>query len=185
MVAYPRKETRRIIRKSCSLCIEDRIFLHRKSYSYRQGLQEPRTCLILRFLAAGRPWQYSYRKVSWRVPLSRNSSVTGGAKGDRTPDLRATRAPGGIEPPGRARVEGRSARNDLLFVATFAAPVMLLSSVDSVVAIPLLAPLPALLVALLFALAAVRRCPLLRLARLFLGSLCTIGGFLVSLIPIL
>ncbi len=43
------------------------------------------------------------------------------------------------------RAGDRSARNDLLFVAGFAAFVVLLS-VDSTGAIPLLAPLPALLV---------------------------------------
>ena len=67
------------------------------------------------------------------------------------------------------RVGGKSARNDLLFVAGFAAFVVLLS-VDSTGAVPLLAPLPALLVGLLFALAAVRRSALLCLAGLSLGS---------------
>lgn len=78
------------------------------------------------------------------------------------------------------RADGRSARNDLLLVAVFAAFVVLYS-VDSTGAIPLLAPLPALLVGLLFALAAVRRSPLLRLAGLSLGTLYVVAGVLVSL----
>lgn len=78
------------------------------------------------------------------------------------------------------RADGRSARNDLLFVAGFAAFVVL-SSVDSMGAIPLLAPLPALLVALLFALAAIRRSPLLRLAGLLLGVLYVLAGVLLAL----
>ena len=86
----------------------------------------------------------------------------------------------GTEPPGRAKAEGRSARNDLLFAACFAALVVLLSA-DCVGAVPLLAPLPALLVALLFALTAVRRGPLLRLAGLSLGVLYAVAGVLVSL----
>ena len=86
----------------------------------------------------------------------------------------------GTEPPGRARAEGRSVRNDLIFSACFAAFVVLLS-VDSTGAVPLLAPLPALLVALLFALAAVRRGPLLRLAGLSLGILYAVAGVLVTL----
>ncbi|HVF01092.1 MAG TPA: hypothetical protein VNA27_07105 [Rubrobacteraceae bacterium] len=79
------------------------------------------------------------------------------------------------------RAGGRSACNDLLFVAGFAAFVVLLS-VDSTGAAPLLAPLPALLVALLFALAAVRRSALLRLAGLSLGVLYAVAGVLVSLV---
>lgn len=63
---------------------------------------------------------------------------------------------------------GRSTRNNLHFIAVFAALVVLFS-VDSTGAIPLLASLPALLVVLLFALAAVRRSALLRLAGLVLG----------------
>lgn len=86
----------------------------------------------------------------------------------------------GTEPPGRARIEGRSVRNDLLFVAAFAAFVVLLS-VDSTGAVPLLAPLPALLVALLFALAAVRRSLLLRQAGLVFGTLYVLAGVLISL----
>ena len=58
--------------------------------------------------------------------------------------------------PARDRAEGKDARNDLLFSAAFATFVVLLS-VDSTGKVPLFAPLPALLVALLFALAAVRR----------------------------
>ena len=84
-------------------------------------------------------------------------------------------------PPERARAEGRVARNELLLSATFAALVVLLS-VDSTGAIPLLAPLPALLVALLFALAAVRRSAPLRVAGLSLGVLYTVAGLLVSLV---
>lgn len=49
-------------------------------------------------------------------------------------------------------------------------------------AVPLLAPLPALLVALLFALAAVRRSPQLHLAGLLLGGLYVVAGLLVSLV---
>lgn len=78
------------------------------------------------------------------------------------------------------RAGGRSARNDLLFVAAFAAFVVLLS-VDSTGAVPLFALLPALLVALLFALAAVRRSALLRLAGLCLGTLYAAAGVLTSL----
>lgn len=78
------------------------------------------------------------------------------------------------------RAGGRSARNDLLFSAAFAAFVVLLS-VDSMGAVPLLAPLPALLVALLFALASVRRSLLFRLAGLSLGVLYVLAGVLVSL----
>jgi hypothetical protein len=48
--------------------------------------------------------------------------------------------------------------------------------------IPLLAPLPALLVALLFALVAVRRSPLLRLAGLFLGGLYALVVVVLSLV---
>ncbi len=79
------------------------------------------------------------------------------------------------------RAGGRSARNDLLFVAGFSAFVVLYS-VDSAGAIPLLAPLPALLVALLFALAAVRWSPLLRLSGLVLGTLYVFAGVMLSLI---
>ena len=78
------------------------------------------------------------------------------------------------------RTGGRSARNDLLFAATFSAFVVLLS-IDSAGAIPLLTPLPALLVAFLFALAAVRGSPLLRLAGLVLGSLYVFAGVMLSL----
>ncbi len=78
------------------------------------------------------------------------------------------------------RAGGRSACNDLLFVAGFAAFVVLLS-VDSTGAVPLLALLSALLVALLFALAAVRRSALLRLAGLCLGTLYAAAGVLTSL----
>lgn len=78
------------------------------------------------------------------------------------------------------RADGRSARNDLLFVTAFAAFVVLLS-VDSTGAIPLLAPLPALLVTFVFALAAVRWSALLRFAGLSLGSLYAVAGVLVSL----
>ena len=89
-------------------------------------------------------------------------------------------AASGTEPPGRARAEGRVARNELLLSATFAAFVVLLS-VDSTGAIPLLAPLPALLVALLFALGAVRRSALLRSAGLLLGVMYAFVGVLASL----
>lgn len=82
------------------------------------------------------------------------------------------------------RAGGRSSRNDLLFVAGFAAFVVLYS-VDSAGAIPLLAPLPALLVALLFALAAVRQSPLLRLAGLVLGSLYVFVGVMLALTGVL
>lgn len=78
------------------------------------------------------------------------------------------------------RAGGSSARNDLLFAAAFAAFVVLLS-VDSTGAVPLLAPLPVLLVGLLFALAAVRRSALLRLAGLCLGTLYAAAGVLLSL----
>lgn len=71
--------------------------------------------------------------------------------------------------------------HDLLFVACFAAFVVVLS-VDSRGAIPLLAPLPALLVALVYALAAVRRSILLRLAGLFLGTLYALTGVVLSLV---
>lgn len=77
------------------------------------------------------------------------------------------------------RAGGNSARNDLLFAAVFAAFVVLLS-VDSTGAIPLLAPLPALVVGLLFALAAVRRSALLRLAGLFLVNLYVLAGVLIA-----
>ena len=87
---------------------------------------------------------------------------------------------GGMGPPARDRAEGKGARNDLLFSAASAAFVVLLS-VDSTGAVSLLAPLPVLLVALLFALAAVRRSPLLRLAGLSLGSLYALAGVLISL----
>lgn len=59
---------------------------------------------------------------------------------------------------------------------------MVLLSADSTGAVSLLAPLPALLVALLFALAAVRRSPPLRLAGLCLGTLYAVAGVLVSLV---
>lgn len=52
---------------------------------------------------------------------------------------------------------------------------------DSTGAVPLLAPLPALLVGLLFALAAVRRSPLLCLAGLVLGALYAVAGVLLAL----
>ncbi|MBA3390623.1 MAG: hypothetical protein H0U02_14920 [Rubrobacter sp.] len=52
---------------------------------------------------------------------------------------------------------------------------------DSAGVVPLLAPLPALLVGLLFALAAVRRSPLLRLAGLSLGGLYVLAGTLLKL----
>jgi hypothetical protein len=79
------------------------------------------------------------------------------------------------------RAGGRSARNGLFFAASFAAFVVLFS-VDATGMSPLLMPLPALLVALLFALAAVRRSALLRLAGLFLGSLYALAGVLIELI---
>lgn len=91
------------------------------------------------------------------------------------------RAGSGLGPPARDRAEGRGTRNDLLFVVVFAA-FMVLLSVDSAGAVPLLAPLPALLVALLFALAAVRRSPRLHLAGLVLGVLYVVAGLLVSLV---
>jgi hypothetical protein len=53
--------------------------------------------------------------------------------------------------------------------------------VDSTGAVPLLAPLPALLVAFLFTLAAVLRSPFLRLAGLLLGVLYTPASVLLSL----
>ena len=82
---------------------------------------------------------------------------------------------------GRASAEGRVARNELLLLsATFAALVVLLL-VDSTGAVPLLASLPALLVAFLFALGAVRRGALLRSAGLLLGVLYALAGLLVSL----
>jgi hypothetical protein len=79
------------------------------------------------------------------------------------------------------RAGGRSARNDLFFAASFAAFVVLFS-IDATGMIPLLTPLPALLVALLLALAAVRRSVLLRLAGLFLGSLYALVAVLLSLV---
>ena len=91
------------------------------------------------------------------------------------------RAGGGVGPPARDRAEGKGARNDLLFAATFAAFVVVLS-VDSRGAIPLLALLPALVMALLFALAAVRRSLLLRIAGLSLGILYVFVGLLFELI---
>lgn len=78
------------------------------------------------------------------------------------------------------RVGGKGSRDDLLLATAFAAFVVLLS-VDGTGAVPLLAPLPALLVALLFALAAVRRSTLLRLAGLCLGTLYAAAGVLSSL----
>ena len=79
------------------------------------------------------------------------------------------------------RAGGTYVRNDLILVAVFAAFVVL-RSVDSAGAVPLLAPLPVLLVALLFALAAVRRSPRLHLAGLVLGVLYVAAGLLVSLV---
>ncbi len=91
------------------------------------------------------------------------------------------RAGGGVGPPARDRAEGKGSRNDLLFSAVFAAFVVVLS-VDSRGAIPLLAPLPAFVVGLLFALAAVRRSLLLRLVGLSLGVLYVLAGLLLKLI---
>jgi hypothetical protein len=54
--------------------------------------------------------------------------------------------------------------------------------VDSTGAVPLLAPLPALLVAFLFTLAAVLRSPFLRLAGLLLGVLYTPASVMLSLL---
>jgi len=91
------------------------------------------------------------------------------------------RAGGGIGPPARDRAEGKGARNDLLFVACFAAFVVLYS-VDSAGAIPILSLFPALLVALVFALAAIRRSLLLRLAGLSLGVFYVLAGLLLKLV---
>lgn len=79
------------------------------------------------------------------------------------------------------RAGGAYVRNDLLFVAIFAAFVVL-RSVDSAGAVPLLVPIPALLVALLFALAAVRQSPQLHAAGLLLAVLYALAGLLVSLV---
>ncbi len=62
---------------------------------------------------------------------------------------------------------------------------MVLLSVDSAGAIPLLAPLPELLVTLLFAVSAVRSSPLLRLAGIASGSIYVFAGVLVSLVETL
>jgi hypothetical protein len=59
---------------------------------------------------------------------------------------------------------------------------VVLLSVDSAGVVPLLAPLPALLVGLLFALATVRRSPLLRLAGLSLGVLYVLASLLLKLV---
>lgn len=53
---------------------------------------------------------------------------------------------------------------------------------NSVGAIPLLSLFPALLVALVYALAAVRRSILLRLVGLFLGTLYVLAGVVLSLV---
>lgn len=81
----------------------------------------------------------------------------------------------------RLRGDDRSSRNDLLFAAAFAAFVVFLS-VNSTGAAPLLAPLPTLLVAFLFALVTILRGPFLRLAGLLLGVLYTPASVLLSLL---
>ncbi len=91
------------------------------------------------------------------------------------------RAGGGVGPTARDRAEGKGVRNDLLFAATFAAFVVVLS-VDSRGAIPLLALLLALVMALLFTLAAVRKSLLLRIAGLSLSILYVFVGLLFELI---
>ena len=83
--------------------------------------------------------------------------------------------------PARDRAEGKGARNDLLFAATFAVFVVVLSVDSGGRAIPLLALLPALVMALLFALAAVRRSLLLRMTGLSRGILYVFVGLLFKL----
>lgn len=94
----------------------------------------------------------------------------------------ARRAGGvGVEPPARARAEGRSIRNSLLFAAAFSA----FAVVFAVFAFGRVAPLalsPAVLVALLLTLGAARRSPFLQLAGLSLGVLCALAGLAVSLV---
>ena len=85
-----------------------------------------------------------------------------------------------IEPAGRARAEGRATRNSLLFAATFSAFAVVFV-VFTFGRVPSPSLIPAILVALLLALSAVRRDPLLRLAATCAGFLYVLAGLAVSL----
>lgn len=87
---------------------------------------------------------------------------------------------GGIGDPARARAEGRSARNSLLLSATFSAFAIVLA-VFVFGRVPSPSLIPAVLVVLLLALAAVRRDPLLRLAAICAGALYVLAGLAVAL----
>ena len=86
----------------------------------------------------------------------------------------------GIGRPGRARAEGRSARNSLLFAAAFSAFAAAFADHALGRVSPLLL-LPAALVALVLALGAARRSPLLSFAGVSLGVLYALVGLAVSL----
>ena len=114
--------------------------------------------------------------------------LTGGTLAASTPALGvltvlcviARRAGGiGIGDPARARAEGRSARNSLLLSATFSAFAVVLA-VFVFGRVPSPSLIPAVLVALLLALAAVRRDPLLRLLALCAAVLCVLAGLAVA-----
>ena len=92
----------------------------------------------------------------------------------------ARRAGGiGIGDPARARAEGRSARNSLLLSATFSAFAIVLA-VFVFGRVPSPSLIPAVLVALLLALAAVRCDPLLRLLAVCAAVLCVLAGLAVA-----
>jgi len=84
----------------------------------------------------------------------------------------------GIEPPGRARAEGRGARNSVLFAATFFAFTVVFAVFAQISPLSLF---PAALVTLLLSLAAVRRGTLLRLAAICVGVLYVLACLVVSL----
>ncbi len=83
--------------------------------------------------------------------------------------------------PRRGSVEGASSRNEFLYTAAFSALVALLSVEGSPGRVSPLSLWPALLVALLYALAITRRSPRLRFAGLVVGSLYTIGVLVIAL----
>ena len=85
-----------------------------------------------------------------------------------------------IEPAGRARAEGRATRNSLLFAATFSGFAVVFA-VFVFGRVPSPSLIPAVLVALLLALSAVRRDPLLRPAAICAGFLYVLAGLAVSL----
>jgi hypothetical protein len=80
----------------------------------------------------------------------------------------------GVEPPARARAEGRGARNSLIYAATFSVFAVVFVSFAFGRVSPL-SLLPVVALAVLLAFGAVRRDPLLRLAALCAGAFYVLG----------